>query len=217
MPNTEEQRLDIIENCRYFLDGVLSSFEQTDATPEGRMITQLKWLLERAENHDLLLPVDPVKLSTLRYVYTEGELCRHASNPGDRSIVDKEIENPLERILNITKKGALLYKPEYEPYVTRCIDALIRVLQNASRPMDKFEIGFIQELQQIKKRFSEKNIVLPVGGCNEYPNLIEAEDSIIDIPRAKTYFRMFYDLVFNGIRPDAWVTPDDADKDTAGL
>ena len=36
---------------------------------------------ERAENYDLPLPVDPVYLSTIRYIYTDGELCRHASHP----------------------------------------------------------------------------------------------------------------------------------------
>ena len=62
MPNTEEQRLDIIDNCTILLDGILKPFDQTDDTPEGRMITQLKWLKERAENHDLPLPVKEEKL-----------------------------------------------------------------------------------------------------------------------------------------------------------
>ena len=44
MPNTEEQRLDLIENCDILLNGILTPFEQTDDTPEGRMITQLNWI-----------------------------------------------------------------------------------------------------------------------------------------------------------------------------
>src|SRR5690606_1882036 len=76
MPNTNEQRLDVIENCNILLNGVLKPFAQTDDTPEGRMITQLKWLKERAENNDLSLPVDPIKISSLRYIYTDGELLR---------------------------------------------------------------------------------------------------------------------------------------------
>ena len=32
MPNTEEQRLDLIENCALLLEGVLKSFNQTDNT-----------------------------------------------------------------------------------------------------------------------------------------------------------------------------------------
>ncbi len=57
MPNTNEQRLDLIENCNILLKK-FSGFEQIDDTPEGRMIAQLVWLQERAENHGLPLPVD---------------------------------------------------------------------------------------------------------------------------------------------------------------
>jgi len=42
MPNTEEQRLDIIDNCTILLQDILRPFDQTDGTPEGRIITQLK-------------------------------------------------------------------------------------------------------------------------------------------------------------------------------
>ncbi|MBL1259689.1 MAG: hypothetical protein COB33_004040 [Thiotrichaceae bacterium] len=31
MPNTEEQRLDIIENCNILLNGILKSFNNTDS------------------------------------------------------------------------------------------------------------------------------------------------------------------------------------------
>jgi len=79
MPNTEEQRLDIIDNCNILLEGILKPFDQTDDTPEGRMITQLKWLRERAENHDLSLPVDKGMLATLLYIYTNGDICHLAS------------------------------------------------------------------------------------------------------------------------------------------
>ncbi len=65
MPDTEEQRLDIIENCNYLLDGFLTEFNQTDNTPQGRMITQCLWFKERAQNHDLSLPVAENKLGSL--------------------------------------------------------------------------------------------------------------------------------------------------------
>jgi len=76
MPNTEEQRLDLIENCTRLLEGPLKLFSQTDNTAEGRMITQCKWLKERAENHDLPLPgpAKEGKLGSLLYIYTNGEL-----------------------------------------------------------------------------------------------------------------------------------------------
>ena len=55
MLNTEEQRLDVVDNCNVLLRGVLNSFEQTDNTPEGRLISQLLWLKERAEKNELQL------------------------------------------------------------------------------------------------------------------------------------------------------------------
>jgi len=69
MPNTEEQRTDIIENCNILLNK-FADHEQTDSTPEGRLIAQLNWLKERAINHDL--PLDKVSVSTLAYIYTDG-------------------------------------------------------------------------------------------------------------------------------------------------
>ena len=105
MPNTEEQRLDLIEQCDVLLNGLLASFDPIDETPEGRMITQLKWLKERADNHDLRLPVDPVYLSTIRYIYTNGDLCHHASAP-DKAW--EEIYPSLFKILDI--KMVLGYK-----------------------------------------------------------------------------------------------------------
>ncbi len=70
MPNTDEQRLDIIENCTLLLEGPLKPFNQTDNTAEGRMITQCKWLKERAENHDLALPVQRRETGIHRCIFT---------------------------------------------------------------------------------------------------------------------------------------------------
>src|SRR5690606_7364104 len=107
MPNTNEQRLDIIKNCNHLLNGVLKPFEQTDSTSEGRMISQLKWLKERAENHDLPLPVNPDHLSTLRYVYTNGEICHLEKDPFR---VFGEIELPMNKLMCLAKNGELLLK-----------------------------------------------------------------------------------------------------------
>jgi len=142
MPNTEEQRLDVIDNCTILLQGILRPFYQTDGTPEGRMIAQLKWLKERAENHDLPLPVDRDMLSTLRYVYTNGELCRHASS---QEKVQEEVEIYLDRLMQLTKNAKLLLKPPYYPYAIRYIDALLRLLKTAPRPLSQYEQGSIAE------------------------------------------------------------------------
>jgi hypothetical protein len=215
MPNTEEQRLDLIENCNLLLNGILVPFEQTDNTPEGRMITQLKWLKERAENHDLPLPVDPDKLATIRYVYTDGELCRHASSPEKAW---EEIEVPQKKIITLAKKGDLLYRPEYETYALRCIDTLIHTLKNADRLLDQYEEGLINELGQIKNELKEKKIMPPLGSPKPaYPNYLKVDTyhpSIGDLANGKATLKQVSNLIFNGIRPDTWLTPELADKET---
>ena len=188
----------------------------TDDTPEGRMITQLKWLKERAENYDLPLPVDQDYLSTIRYVYTDGELCRHASAPNKTW---EEIEVPMKNIIRLAKKGSLLYKSAYELFAIRYINALIYRLRNASRSLSKYEQGMIQELQQIKRELIEQKIMPPLGSpLPNYPNFRKVfrinKSSIDDLPDGKILCKEFNNLVFNGTRPDSWLTPALANKET---
>lgn len=219
MPNTEEQRLDIINICNMFLVDILNSFEQTDHTPEGRMIAQLKWLKERAENHSLSLPVDPDMLSTLRRVFLDGELCYLASSPDKKY---EEIEKHLARLINLTKKSALLLKVDYYPYAIRCLDALIKQFKIAKRPLDKYEQGLIDELIQTKQSLASQKIEPPLKSyVPDYPNFIEVDfimdTTDYDLPKAKQIFKMVNKLIFSGVRPDTWITPKDADKETSDL
>lgn len=219
MPNTEEQRLDVIENCNILLSTVLHSFSQTDDTPEGRMIAQLKWLKERAENHLLTLPVDPEMLSTLCRVYVDGELCRYASS-SDK--IHEEIEIYMDRLIELTKKAALLLKVEYYPYAIRCIDALIKILKTANRPLDKHEKGLIGELMQIKKALANQKIEPPLKGfLPDYPNFRKVYSitgsSTEDLPSGERLTKVVARLLFEGVRPDTWITPETAEKETATL
>ena len=214
MPNTEEQRLDLIENCNILLNGILKPFDTTDDTPEGRMITQCRWLKERAENHDLPLPVQRGKLGSLLYIYTNGELYT-AGIP--KNEVDAA-EVFMERIISLAKKGQLLMKPAYIPYAVRSIDALITLLETAPRPLSQYEQGLIPDLKEIKQHLDEGKIEPPLGAyMPKYPNFIEVEDSIRDIPNGKDYFYTVSDFIFNGVRPDSWLTPEDADRETRNL
>jgi len=214
MPNTEEQRLDIIENCNILLNGILKPFNNTDNTPEGRMITQCRWLKEHAESHDLPLPVDRGKLGSLLYIYTNGELFT-AAIP-DKNVYAAEIN--MQRIISLVKKGKLLMKLPYTPYALRSIDALIILLKTAPRPLTQYEQGLIPDLQQLKQLLGESKIEPPLGAYKpQYPNFIKAERSIRDIPNGKDYFYTVSDLIFNGVRPDSWLTPEDADRKTRNL
>jgi hypothetical protein len=214
MPNTEEQRVDVIENCNVLLQTILKPFAQTDDTPEGRMIAQLKWLKERADNHDLPLPVDRNMLSTLLYVYTDGELCRHASSP-DRVIA--EIEIYMNRLISLTEEARLLLKPPYFPYAIRCIDALSMMLRTAPRPLNQHEQGLIGELMQLKQLLSGGKIEPPLCIKSPYANFMDARRSVRDLPKGKLLYETVDDLIFSGIRPDTWLTPADADRETANM
>ena len=214
MPNTEEQRLDIIENCTLLLEGPLKPFNQTDNTPEGRMITQCQWLKERAENHDLPLPVKEGKLGSLLYIYTNGEL--FTADSTKEEIHDTEIK--MQRIIRLAYEGQLLAKLPYIPYALRSIDALIKLLETAPRPLSQYEQGLIPDLKEIKQHLDEGKIEPPLGAyMPKYPNFIEVEDSIRDIPNGKDYFYTVSDFIFNGVRPDSWLTSEDAERETRNL
>ncbi len=154
MPDTEEQRLDIIENCNLLLEGCLKEYSQTDNTAQGRMITQCKWLKERAENHDLPLPAKEGTLGSLLYIYTNGELFVTDSTKEEI----RNVEIIMNRLISLADKGQVLLKASYYPYATRYIDALVQLLATSSRPLDNYEQGFIGELKQLKQLLGEKKL-----------------------------------------------------------
>jgi len=213
MSNTEEQRLDLIENCTLLLEGSLKPFSQTDNTAEGRMITQCQWLKERAENHDLSLPVKEGKLGSLLYIYTNGEL--FTADSTKEEIHGTEVI--MQRIIRLAYEGQLLFKPLYYTYALRSIDALIKLLKTAPRPLSQYEQGLIPDLEQLKQLLDEGKIEPPLGAyMPQYPNF-KAKYSIDDIPNGKNYFYTVYDFIFNGVRPDSWLTPEDANRETQNL
>ncbi|MCF6258053.1 MAG: hypothetical protein L3K25_17440 [Gammaproteobacteria bacterium] len=220
MPNTEEQRLDIIENCEHLLTGILSEFNQTDNTPQGRMITQCKWLKERAENNDLSLPVKRGKLGSLLYIYTNGEMFNIDLAIKDRIVKNydfNEVEIYMGKLIELANEGRLLTKPPYTPYALRSMDALIKLLQTAPRPLSQYEQGLIPDLEQLRQLLDEGKIEPPLGAyMPQYPNF-RAKYSLDDIPNGKNYFYTVYDFIFNGVRPDSWLTPEDADRETRHL
>ena len=218
MPNTEEQRQDIIENCNILLNGILKPFEQTDDTPEGRMITQLKWLRERAENHDLPLPVDRGMLASLLYIYTNGDIA-HLASSEDK--VHEELEIYLDRLIELCKNAKLLFKSSYIPAAVNMIDALINLLKHANRPLSEHEQGLIPELQQLKTLLADGKIEPPLQSyLPDYNNFNEVnmyKVSIDDLPDGKYLCKTVANLIFEGIRPDTWTSPEEAERETRAL
>lgn len=183
------------------------------------MIAQLKWLKEHAERNDLPLPVDPSKLSTLRYVYVDSLLMHHASSPAK---ADDEIEKPMVRLWKLTYKGQLLLKHEYYPYAFRVIDAVIGLLKHPPQPLDPHEQGAIKELADLRSGIASGTIQPPVGAeFPRYPHIGTAfgmeRSAIRNMLGNKSLIDTAFDLIFQGTRPDTWLTPADADRETAKL
>ena len=219
MPNTEEQRLDIIENCTILLDGILKPFEPSNDTPEGRMIYQCRWLKERAEHHDLPLPVDRDNLATLLYVYTNGEITHLASS---QVKYWEEAEIHMDRLIAVAKNAKVLLKPPYYPYALRMIDTLLNILRHPSRPLNQYEQGSIDELERLKQLLADGKIEPPLMSyLPEYPNFRKVyrlnESTIDDLYGGKAFCHIVANLIFEGIRPDPWTTPEDADRATRGV
>ena len=207
---------DIVVNCDVLLDR-LKDAELTNDTPEGRMIFQCRWLKEQVQKNSLPLPVGDY-IHTLRYVYTDSSLMYIASAE------DKyweEVQIYIHRLVKLTK-GLPLIKPAYYPYAIRCIEALLVLLHTATRPLDQYERGLIGELAQLKQLLQDDELALPLESYfPDYPNFRKvyriSRSSLDDIPRGKVLTKTVANLLFEGIRPNAWVTPEDADSETMGL
>jgi hypothetical protein len=186
------------------------------------MLAQLNWLKERAENNDLPLPVNVGMLSTLRYIYTNGTLTHHSSNSDDRTCIYLEIELPMKRLLKLAREGQLLLKPEYHLYALRYIDALLKILLHPIRSLNQYEKGLIGEVKQLRQILVENKMVLPlISYVPDYRNFIEVDDfsrvSIEDLPNGKILCKTVANFMFEGIRPDRWLTLEIADSETQAL
>lgn len=117
----EERLQDVIDNCQIILS-YLKNYDQTDSTPQGRMIAQCKWFIEQIGQNKLRLPVEGPYTSTLGHVYAEGYL-RKAFKPDQKAI--SVINIAMYRLLNLVDDGRYLLKKIYYPYALRCTDALI--------------------------------------------------------------------------------------------
>ncbi len=158
-------------------------------------------------------------LGTLRYIYRDDTLSHHASNREDRACIYSEIELPMRRLLALAREGELLLKREYHPYVLRYIGALLKILQQPKRPLNQYEQGVIAEVKQLSQILTQNQMELPLmSHMPDYPNLIEVNSyvgvSIDDLPNGKHLIKTVDKFMFSGIRPDGWLTPEEADRET---
>ena len=212
----QEINQDIIENCDRLLE-VLKNESVTNDTPAGRMIYQCRWLKEQAAADALSFPLDK-GTHTLRYAHTEVQLEYLGSSPDQYW---HEVGIYMYRLLYLID-GRPILKPPYYPYAIRFIDALVYVMRTATRPLDQYELGAIEELTRIKQLLADGKVEPPLGAClPDYPNFNEMfmmfESSIDDLPNGWKFCRTVADLIFEGVRPRTWTTPEAADRETEHL
>ncbi|MGR5150177.1 hypothetical protein ACQKP8_26975 [Photobacterium alginatilyticum] len=213
MPNTNEQRLDVIDNCNILLLK-FEPFSSGNNTPEERMVAQLTWLKQRAEKNQLELPVKPEMLSILRYIYTDGTLNCYASKQNNRECIYEEIENHMEKLLILARHGKLLLKKEYFNYIPPCIEVLLHLLENPERELLQHEVKLIDELVEIKESLLRHEKRLPFRSyMPDYKGFIKSDSSLIDMKSTVHLFKIIDNLVFNGTRPDSWLTPEHAEHE----
>ncbi|WP_105103487.1 hypothetical protein [Microbulbifer pacificus] len=206
---------DINENCDVVLN-LLKGQPVTNDTAEGRMIYQCRWLKQQVAADALTFPVNDY-VHTLKHVSAERLLEHLASSP---DLYLEEIGIYLYRLLKLTK-GKLLLKSEYYRYALRCIEELVSVLVHTTRPLSLFEQRAIAELTHLKQELASGMIEPPLMHYYpDYPNFREvnmSKISIDDLPNGEFLTKIVANLLFEGIRPDTWVTPDAADKETTNL
>jgi len=211
--NTEIYQ-DITTNCNIVL-GLLKPFDAENETPEGRMIYQCRWLKEQVEANTLALPTTD-SVHTLKYVNAE-KLLAHLSSSDEN--YNKEVGIYLYRLLKLIK-NKLLLKPLFYPYTLHMLDALIHLLHTASRPLTINENRLDTELEQLKALLTKGEMEPPLMSyLPDYFNFRKVyrlnKSSLDNIPNGKYLCKTVANLIFEGIRPDTWLTPDDAKRDVA--
>lgn len=210
MNNINEIYQDITTNCDSLLQ-LLSPYTATNDTPEGRMIFQCRWLKEQAQAASLKFPAEFVY--SLGHVQAERYLRTLASHPDN---YDKEVGIYLYRLLNLGD-GHLLLKPLYYKQAAIYIDTLISCMENANRPLSGNEKDSIPELRLIKEKLSSEKITPPLMSWDGYPNFREVYSmtgsTIDDLPKGKYLCKAVAHLIFEGVRPANWTTPEEAEAD----
>ena len=207
---------DIKQNCDIILN-LLKNFKADNKTPEGRMIYQCRWLKEQVVTNLLPLPTKEY-VHTLNYISGEG-LLDHIANSKQKEW--QEIGVYLYRLV-VLVDNKLVIKKQYYPATINMIDSIIYLLNHSSRALSEYEHGMLPELEKLKSQLSEGKIEPPLQSyLPDYPNFRKVyrlyESTIDDLPNGKYLCETVASLIFEGIRPDSWLTPEDADKESQKL
>ncbi len=142
-----EQYQDIIDNCEAYLGALQHLYVESNDTPPGRMISQLKWLCQEIQCERLVLPLDRQYYSTLSHVFVE-----HA----DIMLVATPLAKVYhKRLLNLLD-NRLLVKPEYSHIVLPLLDYLID-------RFDKDETIYKNKLTELRSLVESSITLFPIS------------------------------------------------------
>ncbi len=206
----EELNNDILKYTDKIL-GILKDWDPSNDTPPGRIIFECRWLQQEVNANRLSYPDAYEHITSIRHTYVADDMLEEHYQKG--------IERYFGFIIDLCD-NKLLIKPAYYPYTIHMIDALIYILKTSTRPLTICESRLDDELEQLKTLLSEGKIEPPlISYFPDYSNFREvrslAGNSVDNIPNGKYVCETTANLIFEGIRPDSWLTPEDAAKDVA--
>ena len=207
----QEINRDIVHYANKILE-ILKDWEPSNDTPPGRIILECLWLKQEIKANRLTYPDAYQHITSIRHTYVADDMLEEHYEQG--------IERHFGFIIDLCNNH-LLIKPEYYPATINMIDALINLLKHANRPLSEHEQGMIPELQQLKTLLAEGKIEPPLESyLPDYNNFNEVnmyKVSIDDLPDGKYLCRTVGNLIFEGIRPDTWISPEEAERETRAL
>lgn len=182
----EEQYQDIIDNCTVYLTALEKVFVESNDTPEGRMISQLRWLKQEAKGERLPLPVDLEYTGTIRHIAVEHSNLMNAATP-------------LWKIYHIRLlaliKGRLLAKPEHNDIVKPLLTYLLANLPES----DKL---YRPKLVELKTLVDSEKVTFPIDSDN-FNSLglnFSTSDIIRFFPEGIQTMEMISEYCFKGVR-----------------
>ncbi len=206
----DEINADIIRNADMIL-AILKDWEPSNDTPPGRIIFECRWLKQEIAANQLTYPEAYEHITSIRHTYVADDMLVEHYEQG--------IELYFANIISLCS-NELLIKPPYYPMTITLIDALIHLLHHASRPLTINESRLDDELEQLKTLLAAGKIEPPLMSyLPDYFNFRGVyrinKSSLDDQPNGKYLVKTVANLIFEGVRPDTWLTPDEAEKDVA--
>lgn len=146
-----DELLDDLERVINSLESFLLEYEMNNDTAEGRMLFFIRWLKQNIEENILQLPLKYSEISTLTYVYSEGNL----------DYIDPSIKSLLKRLINILHRGGNIKKHHY-PKLINHIDIYLNKIEPYCKEKGSIEEKLYNAWAEIKNSLENNQIELPL-------------------------------------------------------